>query len=183
MICYNWFNFSWESGRMTNMYFQVCSFFYMVMILVMFFSKKRIKNGETKLFTLLSIINIIGIILDIVIVYLSYVTPGHMSLYILNKFYLIYILFWTALFSIYITYITLDKKYKNYYVFFNLILTIVATIIIFVLPIYLFNENNVMYTYGPSVTLLYLSEVFFVFMIMVVVLSNVKKVLLRKQTF
>ena len=76
---------------MTNMYFQICSFFYMLMIVILFFSKKRIRNEETENFAILSIINMIGILLDIIIVYLSYVTPGHTILYILNKFYLLYI--------------------------------------------------------------------------------------------
>ena len=73
---------------MTNMYFQICSFFYMLMIVILFFSKKRIRNEETENFAILSIVNMIGILLDIIIVYLSYVTPGHTILYILNKFYL-----------------------------------------------------------------------------------------------
>ena len=72
---------------MTNMYFQICSFFYMLMIVILFFSKKRIRNEETENFAILSIVNMIGILLDIIIVYLSYVTPGHTILYILNKFY------------------------------------------------------------------------------------------------
>ena len=69
---------------MTNMYFQICSFFYMLMIVILFFSKKRIRNEETENFAILSIVNMIGILLDIIIVYLSYVTPGHTILYILN---------------------------------------------------------------------------------------------------
>ena len=90
---------------MTNMYFQVCSFFYMLVILIIFFRKKRVNNGETKIFGILSVINILGIALDIYIVYLSYVTPGCWLLYVLNKIYLIYILYWTTFFSIYISYI------------------------------------------------------------------------------
>lgn len=165
---------------MTNMYFQVCSFFYMLVILIIFFKKKRVNNGETKIFSILSIINILGIVLDIYIVYLSYVTPGCWLLYVLNKIYLIYILYWTTFFSIYISYITLDKKTKKIYFLFNFCITLLTTIMILILPIYLYNSNNVMYTYGPSVSLLYVAELFFVIMIASIVLSNIKKVFTKK---
>ena len=54
-------------------------------IVILFFSKKRIRNEETENFAILSIVNMIGILLDIIIGYLWYVPPGHTILYILNK--------------------------------------------------------------------------------------------------
>ena len=165
---------------MTNMYFQVCSFFYMLMIVILFFSKKRIKNEETENFAILSIVNMIGILLDIIIVYLSYVTPGHTILYILNKFYLLYIVLWTAIFYIYIVLITVKKEYKKKMYMLTILLTTVTTILIFVLPIYLYNKDNVMYTYGMSVTNVYVTELFFVIMIICTVAVNIKNIFTKK---
>lgn len=166
---------------MTNMYFQVASFFYMMMILILFFSKKRINNKETNLFTILSIVNIIGIILDIIIVYLSYVTPGILPLYILNKFYLLYIAYWVSLFCLYIINISL-KQEKNQRIAKKtiIIIDVISTIIILLIPIYLFNENNVMYTYGPSVTATYIVVVIYVFVMMIVVGKNLKQIVNKK---
>ena len=165
---------------MTNMYFQICSFFYMLMIVILFFSKKRIRNEETENFAILSIINMIGILLDIIIVYLSYVTPGHTILYILNKFYLLYIVLWTAIFYIYIVLITVKKEYKKKMYMLTILLTTVTTILIFVLPIYLYNKDNVMYTYGMSVTNVYVTELFFVIMIICTVAVNIKNIFTKK---
>lgn len=165
---------------MTNMYFQLCSFFYMLMTLIIFFEKTRVKNRETSIFSWLSFINIIGIILDIIIVYLSYVVPNHISLYILNKFYLIYIILWSTVFSLYISYITLDPKTRKFCLKANSLIAIVSIILILTLPIYLYNYNNVMYTYGPSVTLTYVTEVFIVFIIIAVVIKNIRKVFSKK---
>ena len=165
---------------MTNMYFQVCSFFYMLMIVILFFSKKRIKNEETENFAILSIVNMIGILLDIIIVYLSYVTPGHTILYILNKFYLLYIVLWTDIFYIYIVLITVKKEYKKKMYMLTILLTTVTTILIFVLPIYLYNKDNVMYTYGMSVTNVYVTELFFVIMIICTVAVNIKNIFTKK---
>ena len=165
---------------MTNMYFQICSFFYMLMIVILFFSKKRIRNEETENFAILSILNMIGILLDIIIVYLSYVTPGHTILYILNKFYLLYIVLWTAIFYIYIVLITVKKEYKKKMYMLTVLLTTVTTILIFVLPIYLYNKDNVMYTYGMSVTNVYVTELFFVIMIICTVAVNIKNIFTKK---
>ena len=165
---------------MTNMYFQICSFFYMLMIVILFFSKKRIRNEETENFAILSIVNMIGILLDIIIVYLSYVTPGHTILYILNKFYLLYIVLWTAIFYIYIVLITVKKEYKKKMYMLTILLTTATTILIFVLPIYLYNKDNVMYTYGMSVTNVYVTELFFVIMIICTVAVNIKNIFTKK---
>ena len=165
---------------MTNMYFQICSFFYMLMIVILFFSKRRIRNEETENFAILSIVNMIGILLDIIIVYLSYVTPGHTILYILNKFYLLYIVLWTAIFYIYIVLITVKKEYNKKMYMLTVLLTTVTTILIFVLPIYLYNKDNVMYTYGMSVTNVYVTELFFVIMIICTVAVNIKNIFTKK---
>ena len=165
---------------MTNMYFQIASFFYMLMNIVLFFAKKRVSNTETRIFSILSIINMIGIILDIIIVYLSYVSPGVLALYILNKFYLLYIVYWAALFLIYIAAISMKQekfqKLKKVILFLN----ILFTFIVLIAPIYLFNENNVMYTYGPSVTATYVIAVIDVVIVIGILLKNVKKLISRK---
>lgn len=166
---------------MTNMYFQVASFFYMLMILVMFFSKKRIKNDEMRIFSILSIINIIGILLDIIIVFLSYVSPGILPLYILNKFYLLYILYWISLFCIYVGNISLkNEKYQRNLKKCIMYLNIISTILILIIPIYLFNKNNIMYTYGPSVTVTYIVVALIVFLILIITLKNIKIIISKK---
>ena len=165
---------------MTNMYFQVASFFYMLMITILFFTKKRISNAETKIFSALSVINMIGIILDIIIVYLSYVSPGILPLYILNKFYLLYIVYWASLFCIYIGILSLSNSAKQKLKKLILFLDILCTILVLIVPIYLFNENNVMYTYGPSVTTTYVFCVIYVLIIGSLILRNIKQITSKK---
>ena len=166
---------------MTNMYFQVASFFYMVMILVLFFSKKRVNNKETKLFSILSIINIIGIILDIIIVFLSYVKPGILALYILNKFYLLYIVYWVSLFCIYIGNLSMkSNKIQEKLKKIIIVLNIICTIIVLIVPIYLFNKDNIMYTYGPSVTVTYITVAISVFFMIGMVIGNIKQIISKK---
>ncbi len=167
---------------MTNLYFQSLSLVYMIILLILFYSKERVNNFETKLFSIISIINFIGIVLDIIIVYLSYVVPFHPSLYILNKFYLVYILIWTAIFTIYILNISFDRHGKVVIIMQNIVYVIsfVATILIFILPIELINDLVIMYTDGPSVKLLYLvCAMFFVF-IAIISLIKIKSIISKK---
>lgn len=167
---------------MTNLYFQSLSLVYMIILLILFYSKERVNNFETKLFSIISIINFIGIVLDIIIVYLSYVVPFHPSLYILNKFYLVYILIWTAIFTIYILNISFDRRGKVVIIMQNIVYVIsfVATILIFILPIELINDLVIMYTDGPSVKLLYLvCAMFFVF-IAIISLIKIKSIISKK---
>lgn len=167
---------------MTNLYFQSASFVYMLIVLILFFSKKRLSNVETKIFSIISIVNIIGIILDLVIVYLSYVVPFHSSLYILNKFYLLYILYWVALFTLYIANISMEKrkKFLNILKYTILIVCIISTILIFILPIVLINDLVIMYTDGASVNFLYVMCVIFLAFIITIALFNIKKIILKK---
>lgn len=154
----------------------------MIILLILFYSKERVNNFETKLFSIISIINFIGIVLDIIIVYLSYVVPFHPSLYILNKFYLVYILIWTAIFTIYILNISFDRRGKVVIIMQNIVYVIsfVATILIFILPIELINDLVIMYTDGPSVKLLYLvCAMFFVF-IAIISLIKIKSIISKK---
>ena len=165
---------------MTNMYFQVASFFYMLMIIILFFYKKRVANTETRLFAVMSIINMIGIILDIIIVYLSYVKPGIYPLYVLNKFYLLYIVYWVSLFCIYINSLSIRSKSSERITKTVAALDIVFTYIVLAAPINLFNENNIMYTFGPSVTATYIAVVVFIVFISYMVLKDIKKILTKK---
>ena len=167
---------------MTNLYFQSASFVYMMMVLILFFSKKRVQNIETKLFSIISIVNIIGIILDLIIVYLSYVLPFHSSLYILNKFYLIYILYWASLFTVYITNISIKehKKILTISQYTIAIVSIISTIVIFILPIELINDLVIMYTDGPSVRFLYLICALLIAFIVILASINFKRIISRK---
>ncbi len=141
---------------MINMHFQIASFFYMVMVLIVFFAKNRVKNFETDIFSVLSITNIIGIIIDIIVVYFGYYDPYNNIVYILNRFYLSYIIIWVSLFSLYIFKVTIPKSTNNKYgkiidiIYFLSI--IIAIIFVFILPLNLYNNNGVMYSYGKAIS-------------------------------
>mgnify|MGYP004469056101 FL=1 len=131
------------------------SLVYLVLIAVIYFSKKRLDNYDNKLYSIILIVNIFGLVLDICqSLVIKYNYPDTI-IHILTKSFLVYITVWTFLFCSYI--LSLSKKTKI-----NDVLQKVKYLVLFVgvlgsiiLPIDYFHEGNKMYTYGYSVKLIY----------------------------
>ena len=143
----------------------IISLIYLIFICYQFFSKPKIKTIENKIYTLLLIVTLLGIILDIAgiyaHIYLSDVSPIR---WLIVKLYMLYLLTFTFLITAYI--ICVGKKIENsqksknnlihskktiYYA----LLYIVLTLINFILPFSYFKEGNIVYIYGPNCTYLY----------------------------
>ncbi len=168
---------------MVNMYFQIASFFYMLMVLIVFLSKNKVKNFETEIFLFLSLVNMVGIVVDIVLIFFGYYDPYNNTVYLLNKVYLSYIVCWVSLFSLYILKVTVPKTNKEYNKIINriyLIFTIVSIICIFLLPLNLYNDNNIMYSYGSSITATIVSSAVHVILLIIIVVVNRKKIPYKK---
>ena len=149
---------------MVSIYFQILSFFYIVLLSIFFFGKKRVDLLENKVYSILIITNIVGLILDVFSIY----TIQHMDKYpllnaIITKAYLIYLLTWIMCFTMYIHALTskLRRKYdEKLGIYFKKSIVFVITyfvgiIIISILPLYYFNEGNQIYSYGPASYFLY----------------------------
>ena len=94
---------------LSSVYFQIISFCYILMLIFVFFSKKRIDSLENKIYKFLLITNGLGLILDILSVYtIKYRNEMPITNYFVTKFYLIYLLTWISEFTFYI--VTLTKE-------------------------------------------------------------------------
>ncbi len=170
---------------MSNLYLQIASFFCMLLVIIVYFSKKRVTTIETKVFSLLIIVNFIGILLDMGLVYFEYLYPKHLLIYIITKLYNIDIIIWLALLTYYFLNMSLDHK-KNFKKYMKLIKkaliisTIIFSIIISILSVSIFDENHVMYPYGPSVDFLYFGCSIYTVTILVSVLINIKNIINKK---
>lgn len=137
---------------MQSIFFQSLSLVYVMLIGMVYFSKKRINNIENKLYGALIITNMFGLVLDIFSVY----TIIHMNEIpiinlIVTKAYLIYLLTWITILTIYMKAIS---NTNNRYIQF-LFIYIISLILIVVLPLNYFNEGAI-YSYGMSANYLYL---------------------------
>ena len=171
----------------SGLYFPLSAILFNLLIFFLFFIKKHIKTFETKLYGLLIVVNFVSIIAEIACTFASfiYTTYPIISGFIF-KFYLICILTWATIFTIYIFYISCNKqhllkiKYKLLYCF--EVFYLLAIIFIFLLPIQLITENNfaVRYTTGPSVTLTYILSSIEIIIMLFCMLKNIKNVKTKK---
>lgn len=93
--------------------FTVYSLFYIVLLVIIFFIKKRINTIENTLFKMIMISNLVGVILAI----LSYFTILNIDKFglinvVVSKGYIIYLLTWLTLFAIYIFIISIKDINK-----------------------------------------------------------------------
>lgn len=171
-----------------SIFFQLCSLFYIFLLIVVYFSKKRLKSVENRLYILLAITNFLGLFLDIFSVFTIRNMNTHPILnFYISKFYLIYLLTWITLFTIYIFIISTknksNTKTKEYiakiFTIFSIIYSLLVIAII-VLPLYYFNENNVVYSYGPSASLLYIVSGIYMIIWIICMISNLKNIKSKK---
>lgn len=171
-----------------SIFFQLCSLFYIFLLIAVYFSKKRLKSVENRLYILLAITNFLGLFLDIFSVFTIRNMNTHPILnFYISKFYLIYLLTWITLFTIYIFIISTKNKSNaktkeditKIFTIFSIIYSLLVIAII-VLPLYYFNENNVVYSYGPSASLLYIVSGIYMIIWIICMISNLKNIKSKK---
>ena len=87
----------------SGIFFPICAIPFSLLILILFFNKEHVNNFETKLYKVLIVLNFLGLIIEILCTYASLIYNDYP--YISNfiyKSYLIYLLYWTGLFTFYI---------------------------------------------------------------------------------
>lgn len=156
-------------------FYTVCSLFYSLLLNGVYFSKRRLKTIENKIFERIMITNLIGVLLALG----SYYTIlNEKKLPILNiivsKGYIIYLLTWLTLFTLYIFSITsknIEKELSKIKKIF-MILYIIFSIGIVILPLYYHNSNRAVYSYGPSANVMFIVSGIYIFVWVVRLLGN-----------
>ena len=105
------------------------SLFYVLLIAFLFFTKERVDSHETRIYSALLIIDIFGIIIDIMGIFSHlYLSDTNLFRWAIVKFYLLFLLIVTYLLTIYIYFSTKKNPNKTFYrgilmafVFFGLI--------------------------------------------------------------
>lgn len=170
--------------------FITCSLIYMLLLCIVYFTKKRIKTIETTIYAQLLILNVIGLTLELLCCY----TVKNMDLIpifniIANRSYLIYFATFVTLFTVYI-YVVCNKNNeinKSEIIKFNKIEKIVIGVIyvvlllfVIALPLKYYNESNAVYSYGLAVDVLTLACSLFMVLDFVCIFVNLKKLNKKK---
>ena len=166
----------------SGIFFPVCAIPIILIIIIIFNVKGHIESKETKIYNLLIISNLIGLIIELLCSFACEIYLSHpiISSFIL-KTYLVYLIVWTAIFTMYIFTITLSK-FKKSYKYIHYVALMVIVIIIYILPIDVIVKNNfqIRYTAGLSVNFSYFISFFYVLAIFIVLFKNIKKIKSKK---
>lgn len=161
---------------MSSLYFLISSLFYNLLVTIIYFHKERIKTKENKIYSLLIIINLIGIIIDMSSVTMARLGIHNALFFIINKVYMLYLLCWITTFTYYILTISLDEKYHDRLKKIVSVITIISATLILALPLYAHLENNVFYTYGPSASASYIVGCIYTLIAVISMLLNFKRI-------
>ena len=169
---------------MGNNFFTISVFLFNILLTCVFFSKKRIKNFETETYQYMVIFSLLSSIFAL----LCYFTIKYSSNFaiindIVSKTLLVCYTTWIMLFTAYMVG-TSDKikiKYDNVFKS-NIFRIIVAlfSIIVYALPLNYHNQNNIIYSYGPSANFVFLVAGIMILIWIGIVITNSKKLLNKK---
>lgn len=162
--------------------FSICSFIFVLMFIIFYFSKERLNTLDTKMYSYILVTNIIGIMIDVFgyFIFKIYGSESFISIMV-SKFYLVYYFLWAYFFLLYIFVISfrekseylLQKKFTKS----SIILTsIIISLIVLILPIQITYEDNVAYSSGLSVNMVYGLCFIMVGIMLYCLLRNLKKI-------
>ena len=160
------------------------SFLYSIFLNLFYFSKKHIKTYETKMFSIMMVSNLIGIILEFSCIFsIYYLGTDNLLVIIINKLFLLYLLTFAILFSMYAAYITLIDKTENDMSEKHNKIRIVAFIsevimglLVIILPINLYSKGWVMYSSGPSANVVYFASAICTLLCVIMMLLKFKNI-------
>ena len=141
---------------MNNLYFPICAVLINILIVVVFFSKKRIKSDETKAYSILIIIALLESILACTLVILMNLFGVPSYIYNIHRVDYILILSWVwALFN-YVLIVSLNnnKSLKKTIQKITIIINLLIFISFFFLNVNVINENGIIDTNGEAMNVL-----------------------------
>ena len=168
----------------------IISLIYCFLIVGFYFSKKRLKNIDNRIYGVLLIINILGLFLELMCCLLVPNKDIYPILnYAFNRLFLVYILSWAFLFTIY-SVVTLfsdnkkiKEKFKNKY---NLLILISFILYFLFLSLILLSELEFhydgvyVYSYGLAAEIIYIPSVIGIIIDVLSIIINRKYLKLKK---
>ena len=165
-----------------TIFLSLAGLIYTMILSIIFFTKKKIKSFEIRIYSIIIVISIISLVIELSIPFIEL-----MNLLVVRdifmKLFLVCILLWTAFFMLYVFSISqknILSKYKietaTIYIFVNLI----AALVIILLPIEFYKNGNIAFSYGPSINFLYVITGIYSLIIMAMVIIDFKHIRSKK---
>lgn len=163
---------------MSNNFFTICSFFYSLMLTIIYFKRKNIGTLETKTYTAIILTNLLNEICAILCAILILHKDSFPVLNdIVGKTLLVCFITWEIFFTLYIVIVT-RKNIDNFDIasgsrkYFLGVFYVILMSFIYYLPLYYHSENNIVYSYGPSANMIYVLTAILIVIWVIIILKN-----------
>ena len=169
--------------------FTLLSLIYIILLTVVYFSKPRAKNLETKIYSYIVITCLIGCIVSLG----TYFFMFHIDMYpILNEIfarsYLLFILIYTSLVSYYVLAISINDELpderKEKYIFYSkmtvMILTIFSFVLALILPMDYVSKKDIVYSTGPAVKFVFSFTRCYALLWVLILVTKIKRITEKK---
>ena len=156
---------------------------YLILVAIVYFSKPRIRNVENKVYSYLVLISIFNLVLEVCCCFFV----AHRSSYVVinaiaNRVFLLGLLGWLIIFTLYMIYISFFKgtsfyqKHKKECVGICFFTFMILFAFILIAPIYYFSNNVYTYSYGPAADSLLVMGVISIIIDLICLIKNYKKI-------
>jgi len=169
----------------TGIYFLIQSLSFTILLMIIYFNKKRLENIDNRIYSNLIIVSFVEIVLELL---LDIIMPNYDKMLILStiaaKTYCAVIAIWLTLLSMYITIVSLILKNKKQLQEITkkiyIVVGIICVILIYIAPIKFHNQNGEYYTYGNSVNIDYIMSFTYAFIGVICLIWNNKNIKNKK---
>ena len=165
-----------------NLAFLSLSILYIAFLNVIFLKKGHIKTFELDTFGKLITLNLIGILLEFGCIFTIKYSSSEILIEIVNRLFLLYLVTFVFLFSLYVFSISFDKanKKNNTLRMIIMLMYLFSVFLIFYLKLDIYNKNNIIYSYGPSTNVVYIISTICVILCFVSMIKNYKELKSKK---
>ncbi len=168
-------------------FFSIAGLVNTILLLIIYFSKERFKSLENKIYKSLMILTIAGIFNELIMVYaLPLLESNYFIKEIVTKAFLIICETWIFSLCYYTSIVSKQSEYKDSHNKDFLILVsilILCAIITLILPIecaYSENKTSIVYTYGLSTKMVFVSGMIFIILCLYYIIINNRKITYKK---
>ena len=138
-----------------TVYLQVGAILFYILLFLVFFMKKKVRNIETRFYSAFLIVNLLGLMIDIILAIASASMDYKSLIYnIIARLYLVYFVVWISLFSMYMYLVS--KNIKSFRkgkkiekgLFISLIIMLVSVLIVLFTPNYYKKDEYGTHSFG-----------------------------------
>lgn len=152
-----------------------------MLLMIVYFRKKVFKSKENKVYSILVIVSFFELIVELI---LDFVGPMYKEIpnvsYFVARLFSFGVELWITILLCYVLFVCLSIKKKERYIpvvrNIAVVLMIIFTTLNFILPLNFKYDGYIAYTYGPSVSIIYISAFLYSLIGIVALIRNIKNI-------